>query len=195
MTPRLRRGILLLGLLLVPSILHPSQIRSINLEEMTARADRIFMGRCVNVRVGVDTRLGQTVTWVTFAPERAIKGDIHGAFTIKLLGNQDGAAHPGQSVTVLPRFRKGERVVLFLHPDAATGLTSPAGFGQGTFRIREGKSGEDVAVNAFNNERLLDGLSVRAQQRIGARVKQLRGRRDIRPETLLELAASLRDHP
>ena len=59
-----------------------SQVRPVNLEELTARADRIFVGRCIETQVVPSEKLG-AVTRVTFAVERVVKGDLEATLTIE----------------------------------------------------------------------------------------------------------------
>ncbi len=135
-----------------------SQIRPLNIAEMTERADRIFAGRCVGLRVVPDAELGHLVTHVTFVVERAAKGAARGTVTIRVLGAIEG----------VPRFQNGEEVVLFLYPENRRGLTSPVGFGQGKFTIVRDKLGARFAVNGFANENLLRNLSGEAERRLGS---------------------------
>jgi hypothetical protein len=168
-----------------------SQIRTLNLEQLTGHADRIFHGRCLSVTVGTDPDLGQTVTYVTFSQYRAMKGSFHGKLTVKLLGNQTSQAGPAEATEGIPRFEAGEEVVLFLYGESARGLTSPVGFGQGKFKVVKDKSRIPQAINGFSNERLLDGLSSAAQAKLGARVEHLHGRRPIPLDDFLEMVQSL----
>ena len=163
-----------------------SLIRPVNLEQMTARADRIFSGRCVSVHAARDPELGQMVTYATFKVERAVKGEIRGAVTIKMLGAEGSGAVAGRGVDGLPRFRKGEEVILFLYGDSARGLTSPVGFGQGKFVLIEDKEGRRLAINQFGNRNLFRDLSPETEHRLGASAKRWRGRGGVPPDALLD---------
>ncbi len=143
--PWVKRWALLLALLAAPR-LDASQLRSMGLAEMTQRADRVFSGRCTATEVVRDERIGFNVTHATFEVDRAVKGDVGRTVTVRILGS--GA----------PPFELGERVVLFLYPDSALGLTSPVGLGQGKFSIFKNKEGRDRALNAFGNKNLLRGI-------------------------------------
>lgn len=184
-----------LGLILVLALglgpLHASLIRSLNIEEMTARADRIFSGRVVDVRVGRDPEIGREVTYTTFVVGRGVKGEVRGRVTIKTLGGRAvderrPSAHEG-----VPRFRKGEEVILFLYGNSPLGLTSPVGFGQGKFAVVEDKEGRRLAVNGLGNRNLLRGLSRAAVARLGSSARVWKGRKAIPPDTLLEMIAEL----
>jgi len=181
-----RFPLLLLALLLVGAVCaHASQLRRLNLEDLTRRADRVFSGRCIDVRVGVDPDLGREATWITFAVGRAAKGTLPGRLTIKLLGDQNAGGPDRDRIEGLPRFRKGEQVVLFLYPDSEVGLTSPVGFGQGKFSLIPDPKGGMKAVNAFGNDGLLD--------RMGPGVELLRGPRGVDADALLDAVEVLTD--
>jgi hypothetical protein len=151
---RLVLPVLLLCLVL-PAPALASQVRTLDLNEMTARADRVFRGRCVHVEVRKDPRLGRLVTHVTFQVDRAAKGDLGKTVTIRLLGDQEDVAGRPAGIAGLPRFRAGEEVILFLYPDSGSGLTSPVGFGQGKFDLVKDKQGRSLAVNQLGNRNLL----------------------------------------
>ena len=80
-----------------------------------------------------------------------------------------------------------------MRPDAlgVRGLTSPVGWGQGKFTIFKDKLGERRAINGFGNRNLLEGLSREIKSRLGSGLT-LRQRGDVTPESLLDLANTLR---
>jgi len=168
---------------------------------MTQRAARIFSGRCVDVRVERDPDLDQMVTHVTFAVTRAVKGGPHGQVTIKMLGDQEADADEGgraerdggkeRGIEGLPRFRRGEEVVLFLYGESRSGLTSPVGFGQGKFTLIKDKQGQRLAVNGSGNAHLFRGLSAEARRRLGDAEERFKGRKGIALDALLDMAVSL----
>ncbi len=168
-----------------------SQIRPLNLDQMSRRADRIFAARCVSVRTEEDPRLGQPVTFVTLTVTRRAKGDAHGQVTIKLLGRQDARERDRGEVDGLPRFAPGEELILFLYGDSSRGLTSPVGFGQGKFVIIPDKQGRRLAINAFANRFLLGGLDQHAARRLGASYARWKGRPDIPADDLLDMVQTL----
>ena len=158
---------------------------------MTRRADRIFHGRCVNLRTVRDPELGQWVTYATFAPQRAAKGTIRGSVTVKLLGDQEMEAPRERAMEGLPRFRRGEEVVLFLYGDSRSGLTSPVGFGQGKFSVFQDKQGQPLAINGFSNENLFRGLSRAAERKLQGKAGVWRGRKGVPPDALLDMVEAL----
>jgi hypothetical protein len=172
---------------LVALPLQASQVRPVNLEELTARADRIFAGSCVEIEKVAHPQLG-SVTRVTFEVERAIKGDLGATLTIEVVGPEVGRAaqHPGVTALDLPRFVPGERVVLFLYPDSALGLTSPVALGQGKFAVLRDKEGNELAVNALGNRELLRGLSTEAKEGVGDSLLLWGAKPGIPPQVLLD---------
>lgn len=149
-----------------------TQVRSLDLEQMTARADRVVSGTVLSVDDVVHPGVDLPVALVRIAVERAAKGSVGPVLEFRTLAFDDDN---GADVPDLPRFEPGERVVLFLYPDGPSGLTSPVGFGQGKFRVVETKTGP-VAVNAFRN-RNLTGID---------------GARTLTPNRLLDLARARR---
>ena len=167
-----------------------SRVRPMNLEEMTARAERIFHGRCTTVERVRDEDPGLDVIRVTFEVERRVKGSAPAQITVRMLADPAVAArNAGDGGTL--RFRPGERIVLFLYGESRSGLTSPVGLGQGKFTVLEDKQGREVAVNGFGNEVLFRGLSPEAATRLGDQADAWRHREGIPPETLLRMVETL----
>jgi len=138
-----------------------------NLEEMTATADRIFLGKCVAVEEGEDTIAQGTlpVTTYTFEVERAIKGRVPRLLTFQQLGHttkgklakQGGMTMHGRAVTPesfhgMSEYAVGDRQVLFLIPNYLGGkVTYPVGLYQGAFLVSTMPSGDELARNSINN--------------------------------------------
>jgi hypothetical protein len=183
----------LAGLLFTFTVpLEASQVRPVNLEELTARADRIFAGRCTETKLVPNDKLG-AVTRVTFEVERVIKGDLGSTLTIEVVGAEAGRMAPGLAALDVPRFSPGERVVLFLYPDSTLGLTSPVALGQGKFSVLYDKEGHELAVNAFGNRDLLRGLSSAAKENVGESLLEWEAKPGIPLRALLDGAETLVD--
>lgn len=165
-----------------------TQVRLVNLEEMTSRAERIFSGRCLAVEVAHDFELGNDVTVATFEGHRTVKGSADRTVTIRMgVGDSTrGGGTPG-----VPSFHAGDEVVLFLYGPSQAGLTSPVGLGQGRFRVVEDKQGRRIAVNDFANRNLLRGLTPGAEARLRATIESATPTAGIVPETLLDMAGAL----
>ena len=164
-----------------------SQVRSLNLEELTGRADRIFTGRCLSVRSIPHPQLG-AVEQVTFEVEESIKGHLGSRLTIRVLPSTLGA--PSSF-----RFTEGERVLLFLYRDSELGLTSPVAMGQGRFAIATDKQGRSFAVNARGAGPLVRGLSEDARGLLGEAVRGWEGKSDLPLSDLIRGTKALLDAP
>jgi hypothetical protein len=137
-----------------------------NLEEMTATADRIFVGRCAGVEQ-TEEMIAQgmmPVTRYTFEVERAIKGKLPATITFRQLGHPPRRAGKGeisihgQAATTgaflhgMSQYKPGDRCLLFLIPNYLGGKTTyPVGLYQGAFFVSEMPSGEKLARNSINN--------------------------------------------
>jgi len=172
-------------------ILFASQVRPLNLEELTQRADRIFSGRCLDVQVGEDPELHRVVTTVTMTVTRKVKGAVHGRVVFKMLGSQDAEARSSASLEGMPLFKRGEEAVLFLYGDSALGLTSPVGFGNGKFAVVADKQGRRHAVNGFGNEHLFSRLSPEAERKLEKGISSHRGRKAIPVDDVLDMVEKL----
>jgi hypothetical protein len=138
-----------------------------NLEEMTATADRIFVGRCLAVEE-TEEMIAQgmlPVTISTFEVERAIKGRLPRQITVRQLGHAARRVNKSGGITMHGRAvspktflhgmtgsKVGDRMVLFLIPDYMGGkVTYPVGLYQGAFFVSDMPSGQKVVRNSINN--------------------------------------------
>jgi hypothetical protein len=171
-----------------------SQVRQLNLEQMTERAETIFVGRCIEVAEESHPAL-RRVTRATFRVEQPVKGRLGPTVTVRLPGGAIGSGR-GLEIAGLPRFAEGERVMLFLYRPSELGLSAPVGLGQGRFEIQRGKSGLELATNDFGNRRLLQGLSSSAKSRLGsAAPTQLQAEKGLSPAALLQMTRALAQRP
>ncbi len=137
---------------------HALMVRSVGLDELTAAADRVFIGRCVESRDVAGGLGGLPVTETTFAVVQWLKPHVHASTSA---GTASHGPHTGAArITVrqlarapglgsITRCAGGQEALLFLHPDAPSGLTSPVGLEQGVFAIvrRPVGGGPDLAVS------------------------------------------------
>ena len=184
---RVLAALVLFSALRLSAGLEASQVRLLNLEEMTQRAATIFSGRCVALSTLVDPDLGREVTVATFQVSRAVKGTDHGTITIRMPASADVASGVGG----LPTFHKGDEVVLFLYGKSQLGFRAPVGLGQGNFRVLKDKRGRATAVNDLGNRNLLRGLSAPARERIAAKFDLRRPEESLTPVDLLGMAESI----
>jgi hypothetical protein len=155
---------ILSGMLLVAST-RASQVRPLNLEEMTDRAAVIFVGRCLEVTEQGHPQL-RRVTRVTFQVEQPVKGRVGQRVTIEMPGRSSDSLS-GLHIAGVPEFKKGDEVLLFLYGKSKLGLSVPVGLGQGRFTIRRDKLGLAVGVNDFGNRAHQRGLYKPALQKLG----------------------------
>ncbi len=144
-----------------------------NLEEMEATADRIFLGRCINVEE-TEEFIAQgmmTVTHYTFEVEQAIKGKFKKQVQFSQLGHRPrpslgkerGIRMHGELVSAkefihgMAAYEVGDRAMLFLIPDYLGGkVTYPVGLDQGAFFVSTMPSGNELIRNGINNTGLFD---------------------------------------
>lgn len=130
-------------LLLVPAgRAAASTVVAMSLEQMSERAETIFVGRVTGTRADWNAERTRIYTYVTFEVDRYLKGGGDSKVaTVRLLGGRVGpylAMVPGT-----PRFDMGEEVLLFC---AGGGARIPAvvGMSLGKFTIVTDASGEKV---------------------------------------------------
>lgn len=168
-----------------------SQVRPINIEEMTGRAARIFAGRCVEVQTTVDPAFGHEVTLATFEVDRVVKGSLGRTISVRMPGGDDASG----GTAGMPLFRPGEEVVLFLYGESEMGFSSPVGLGQGRFSVVTDKQGRRIALNGLVNRNLLRALTPEARTRLGGSFETWKDRKDLEPAALLDMAEALAAPP
>jgi len=180
-------GCLTLALAVTPT--PASQVRPVNLEQMTERAATIFAGRCLETTVALDPEVGLEVTTATFEVHRTVKGQLGSTVVVRMVGGEDRRAR--ESIAGMPRFRPGDEVVLFLYAPSALGLSSPVGLGQGRFAVITDKQGRKIAVNDLDNRNLRRRLSSQARTDLGPALEQWKERKAVGPDALLDMVESL----
>lgn len=188
---RVRLRPVLPALCLLAAPVFASQVRPVNLEQMTDRAAKIFEGRCVETSVTRDPQIGREVLTATFEVGRTVKGEVGSTITVRMLAGAGQEAGAREGTAGMPRFRPGDDVVLFLYGESDLGLSSPVGLGQGRFSVIEDKAGRRIAVNDMANKNLLRGLSPQARTSLGTDLDEWKDRKDVDPTALLDMAQSL----
>lgn len=146
-------GALLLAVFAMPA--EATRVRALSLPEMTARAERIFVGRVIAVQVGTHPRLpSATVTRVTLSVSETWKGRAEPTITFTQFGDASLDGHPMrradgkrviERVEGLPTYQVGEEALLFLRAPSDLGLTSPVGFEAGKIHVwRDAVSGRVI---------------------------------------------------
>ena len=150
----MRRGLAIvaaLGLVHWPGAANATMVRALTLPDLVARAERVVVGRCLDLHETADPRTGLPVTEVTFAVGETLKGPAEARLVFRQLGDR---AHPGPA----PGLAVGEDALLFLGRESASGLTAPIGFEQGRVPITGG-----VARTASLAEAAARGLDAPAR--------------------------------
>ncbi|GAB4110054.1 MAG: hypothetical protein Kow001_10620 [Acidobacteriota bacterium] len=156
-------------------------VETVNLQRMVVMADRVFYGRCLAAVEEMDSTVGLPVMRYRFQVLEGLKGVAAGDVVEfrQLSGSSRQMAIPG-----MPGFRKGQVVLVFLHPDSRLGLTSPVGLMQGIFRPEELEDGRVHFRNSLDNRNLEVGLDYRTPEAAALRVQDRAVLRGDEPLTL-----------
>lgn len=152
----------------VPPAAEPAAVRAFSLPALVGKADRIVLADVVEVRTVWD-REGDDrvpVTLVTLSIARTLKGPA----SVQLVIEMPGGEIDGERLEVLeaPRFRTGERAVLFLQ-DGAGRFSPIAGFSAGRFPVTSHETPPVERVARQDGRPLLQrDLAVRDVVRPGA---------------------------
>jgi hypothetical protein len=134
--------ILALLLLLPATRAAASTVVAMSLEQMSERAESIFLGRVTGTRADWNGERTRIYTYVTLEVDRYLKGGSESRVaTVRLLGGRVGpylAMVPGA-----PRFDTGEEVLLFCAGGGAR-IPSVVGMSLGKFTIVTDASGEKI---------------------------------------------------
>lgn len=147
---RRTRNVFLILLLFAPAGAWATTVRPLNLFDMVRLAERVFWGRCLAVELQAEESTGFPLAQYTFEVRRGIKGVATGE---KVLFRQSAPAAVG-GISGIPQYQKGEEVLLFLHGESDSGLTSPVGLAQGIFRVEKTRERELSVVNSLDNRNL-----------------------------------------
>jgi hypothetical protein len=115
------------------------QVPQPTLRRMIRDSARIFAGTVIGVE-RLPTGPGIPTTRVTFRIDEAIRGVRKGQ-TIRI-SEWGGLWQAGE------RYRAGERVLLFLHPESKLGLTSPIAGAMGRWSIQRDGKVETKSIDA-----------------------------------------------
>ncbi len=131
-----------------------------NLAELTMLAEHILVGKVVALSDGFEGNVPYTK--VTIRVTKSIKGSRKKTFTFKQFGlieprdMGNGYTNLNVSPPGWPRFKKNEKVIVFLYKSAAlTGLRTTVGLMQGKFTIKDGR-----IYNGVDNLGLFRNISV-----------------------------------
>ncbi len=138
-----------------------------NLDQLTDRASDIVRGTVVEARVEKHPELTALDTVVvTLRLKETLKGEARGSFTFRQY------LWDARDVYDAAGYRKGQDLLLLMIAPSRLGLSSPAGMGQGRFRIERDRAGREMAVNGAGNARLFSGLGDAGKQGIALTARQ-----------------------
>jgi len=127
---------------------------------MVKYADRVFYGKCLSAEEKLDPESGVIVREYRFQVLEALKGvNKKDVVVVRQLSQLGGGA---PAIPGIPSYRKGQKLLLFLHGDSRLGLTSPVGMAQGTFRSQRLANGEVGFINGQRNRNLTRNLGTRS---------------------------------
>jgi hypothetical protein len=142
-----------------------------NLAELVDQAPTIVHGRVLSVVAEAHPQFNNINTIVvSLAVEGILKGEAGPVFTFRQFIHdiRDRRTHLGYKV--------GQEVLLLMIKPSRYGLSSPAGLGQGRFRLLRDAQGNKVAVNGFNNRGLfrdIDQSAPKLGQQLRTELRQL----------------------
>lgn len=113
----------------------------LSLSQVTDLAACVVHGTVTHVDIGRDDA-GLPATWVRIEIAECLKGVPRTEIAIKQFGVAE--ALPDGTVTgvgLLPTYRVGEELVLFLTGESERGFCSPVGLVQGVYRVERGAFG------------------------------------------------------
>ena len=161
----MRKALLLFAWIALSGLpLAATSVRAPAFEVLVDRAELIFTGRAVAQRSEWSNLQGQKsiVTFVSFAVEKVHKGKADAVITLQFLGGTVGDVT--MDVADMPRFRKGERAVLFIENNGLA--ASPViGFFHGRFPLRKTGPGPDEMLK-YNGEPLSDVGEIGKEKRV-----------------------------
>jgi hypothetical protein len=144
-----------------------------NVVDLLRESDAIVVGTVGKVVDGIDDQ-GIPYTEVTLKVSESIRGTLPVDYTFRQFGllkprpSADGKRLRMPAPEGFPRYATGEKVLLFLHPQARkTGLRTTAGLIQGKFTLGPGfvANGKDNA-GLFRNVHLDSGLVEESDKRL-----------------------------
>ncbi len=162
--PRTKRawGAAFLALLLVSPLAAQRGALTLprSLDQLVDQAATIIRGHVVSARVERHPTLTnlQTIV-VTLRVQQTLKGQAGQTFTFRqyIWDVRDRFDAAG--------YRKGQHLLLLMNPPTRYGLSSPAGLGQGRFRILRDAQGHEYALNGHANAGLFRQMAPRLEKR------------------------------
>jgi hypothetical protein len=162
---------------LIAADLPATTLRSLNLEGLVSRAEKVFRGTVLSARAGTVEVGGGRLPIVTYRVrvDESFKGSYETlkgvrVAEIRMLGRPDpvrsGRYRLNPVLRDVPSLAVGESYLLMTTQPSRIGLSTTVGLGQGAFRIT-GKGDGEQAVNEYQNANLYrdENLAAGGQQR------------------------------
>lgn len=159
----MRRKISLLAaaVCLLPALAAATTVRALSTAAMTAEAEVIAIGRCVDVRSEWQDRV--LVTLATIEVSETLKGQPASRVVVTLPGGVDANRRIPVAMTYpgAPTIQVGESVFLFLDAaaDDASALTV-SGFSQGKYSIATDPNGTQIVTRDLEQVTLVGGAGI-----------------------------------
>ena len=161
------------------STLNAAIVAQMNLEEMVARADRVFTGEVLGVSEGRVAAGGGEVPTVTYRLKviEAFKGEFDNSkgesiAEVTMVGTLKQILSGRHPITDFPILVQGGEYLLLVAPAGPTGLTTTMGLGQGAFAVTNAGNVKQ-ALNGASNVGLFDGMDTRMQGGVPADYNEL----------------------
>jgi hypothetical protein len=154
----MKRTIGMLGIVAVNVVLatvaEAVMVTPLSIEEMTQRAEKIFVGTCTRAERSVSPQ-GIPIVTLTFTVGEVIKGDVGPTVTFRQLDPAPQSSRnprvrsmwSGATLANVPTYTPGEESLLFLAREGQLGLTAPVGLLQGKLPVATAPTGERQITN------------------------------------------------
>jgi hypothetical protein len=174
---RLSLLVLMSGFLLAGSG-RAATLRAMKLDEMTHRADVIFVGTVLSRVSAWNPQHTRIYTYTTFQVEDELKGHTGGSIVVVTLGGAVGGI--GMRVPGMPVFRPREKHLLFVKRGRVTGNHHVVGWAQGDFRVhKDAHSGRETVSRDLGGVNLVGGPApgnVHGLKELKHAIRRLEGR-------------------
>jgi hypothetical protein len=153
------KRVLLLWLLLIA----PAQaalMRPMNIDQLTAGSERIFLGTVLSNELDTSDPSGLLAIRTRFRVEEIYKGPVSSEATSRQVAKRGPGGKLSPLFDGLPVFTAGERVVVFLSAISGRGFNSPFALGQGVFHfLNPGKPAASPIASEYGNRSLMLGVT------------------------------------
>jgi hypothetical protein len=152
---------------LLATVAEAVMVMPLSIEEMTQRAEKIFVGKCTHAERSVSPQ-GIPVLTLTFAVGEVLKGNVGLTVTFRQLDpSPQSPRNPrvrsiwsGAALANVPTYTPGEESLLFLAREGQLGLTAPVGLLQGKLPVATAPTGEKQITNSALKQTQRPNISV-----------------------------------